>query len=185
MSYLTAAVVLIGILGIANLLIMLALARRMREYGDLLSKRITAGSGRPPAYRLPPGTKVAEFAAATLNGGDVSLDSLSGSRMLAGFFSPRCGPCHEQVPAFTDLAKSVRGRGEQVLAVVAGQPDDTAEFAAGLNDDAIVVVENPQGPVSSAFSVHGWPSFYWVDPNGTVESSAPTVAMLMPALAAS
>jgi peroxiredoxin len=123
------------------------------------------------------------FSADTTSGGAVSLAGLRGSRALVGFFDPGCAPCHEQVPEFVELAKTLPGGPSQVLAVVSGRPDQAAEFAARLDGVASVVLENSEdgrmGPVAHSFSVFGWPSFYLLDASGTVESSAPSISMLL------
>jgi peroxiredoxin len=178
MSYLTAAVVLVMVVCAVNLLLAVALARRARQYGDLIASRLPFGSQGP--YRLPPGSRIRGFSATARDGAAVSLDGWSGNRVIAGFFSARCAPCHAQLPAFAELAKATPEDEWRVLAVVSGVPDETAEFATALDGAASVVIEEPRGPVATAFSVHGLPAFFLLDPDGKVESSAATVAKLMP-----
>jgi thiol-disulfide isomerase/thioredoxin len=189
LPYLTAAVVLVGILGLANLLFVIFLARRIRELGTAPAAASDAGP-RPPGYahRALMGQKPGQFQAVTTTGRTVSPDSLSGGRALIGFFSPGCGPCHEQVPDFATLAKTMPGGPDQVIAVVSGPPHRAAEFAAELEGTASVVLERSTqgalGPVARAFNSYGWPSFYMLGADGTVESGGASVSRLMTVLAA-
>jgi thiol-disulfide isomerase/thioredoxin len=118
----------------------------------------------------------------------VSPVDLSGNRALVGFFDTGCAPCHDQLPEFIELAKTIPGGPSQVHAVVSGKPDMTAEFAGRLEGVASVVLENPAtggiGPLAHSFSAFGWPSFYLLDSSGTVESSAPSISMLLAPVAA-
>lgn len=179
MPYLTAAVALVGVVAIVALLLVIALARRIRELGA------PAGSLQPDqmpaAYEMQVGSRPPDFRVDTLSGGTVSLDGLSGDRALVGFFLAGCTPCNRQLPTFVELAKTILGGPDQVVAVLSGMPDKTSEYAARLDGVASIVLESPradEGTISRAFSVSGWPSFYLLDPTGTVEASAPALSML-------
>jgi thiol-disulfide isomerase/thioredoxin len=181
LPYLTAAVALAIILGIVNLLFMLALTRRIRAAGAGPVIDMPPGSS-PPAYRLPPGSKPGYFEAITTAGALVSPVSLAGGRALVGFFAPACAPCHAQLPGFVELAKTVPGGPSQVLAVVSGVPEVATEFASGLADVASVVLEHgtrgAMGPVEHAFASYAKPTFYLLAPDGTVESGGVAIAAL-------
>lgn len=183
MPYLTAAVVLVGVLGIVNLLLVIALARRIRDIGTAPATDIQPRH-RPPVHQRLRGSKPAPFEAVTTTGEAVSL---AGGRALVGFFSPGCGPCHDQLPDFAELAKSIPGGRSQVLAVVTGPRDMAGEFAAKLEGIASVVLEQPprgtRGPVAQAFDSYGWPSFYLLAADGTIESSGVAISQLMANLA--
>jgi hypothetical protein len=71
-----------------------------------------------------------------------------------------------------------------VLAVIIGRngdPDSAATFVEELAGTASIVLEALRGPLQTSFSVSGYPSFYVLDERGRVESSAPTVEMLVEA----
>jgi len=95
-----------------------------------------------------------DFRVDTLSGDTVSLDGLSGDRALVGFFLAGCTPCNSQLPTFVELAKTILGSPSQVVAVLSGMPDKTAEYAARLVGVASVVLESPradEGTMSRAF----------------------------------
>lgn len=154
MSYLTAAVVLIGLLCVFNLLLTLGLIRRLKQLGGA-----SAGHVGPP-IALGPGSPVGEFAAATLDGEQVSHETVEG---LVGFFSAGCEPCHKLIPGFTAQARAL-GR-ENVLAVVAGED---AEAVEALSPVARVIVEDFEGPVAGAFQNTWTPALYLLGSNHRV-----------------
>src|SRR6266853_1782230 len=66
------------------------------------------------------------------------------------------------------LARTIPGGAGQVLAVIAGEEKDAAKFGAELGEVASVVIEPGHGPVATAFSTYGRPSFYLVGADGRV-----------------
>ncbi|SNR41428.1 peroxiredoxin family protein [Actinomadura mexicana] len=146
MPYLTAAVVLIGLLSALNLVLTLALIRRLRGHGAA-----DPGHAGPP-MALRPGSQVGDFTATTTEGEPVSQTNLPG---LVAFFSANCDPCHELAPRFAALTT-----GLPRLAVVTG---DDPELVAVLSPSVRVVVEDHDGAVSSAFQNTWTPALYIVD----------------------
>ncbi|MGI5418326.1 TlpA disulfide reductase family protein [Actinomadura luteofluorescens] len=146
MPYLIAAVVLIGLLSALNLVLTLALVRRLREQGA--AHRGHAG----PPMALGPGSQIGDFTATTTEGEPVSPADLPA---LVAFFSANCAPCHELAPRFAELTT-----GLPRLAVVTG---DDPELVAVLSPAVRVVVEDHDGAVSSAFQNTWTPALYIVD----------------------
>jgi hypothetical protein len=156
--YLVAAVVLVGLLCLLDLLLTVGVIRRLRQHTELLNK-LQAGPGGPmPDVMLPAGSAVGEFAATTTEGDPVSRELLAG-RTLVGFFTPGCEPCKEKLPTFIEVAPGISGGPEQVLAVVVASAEEGAETAARLAEVARVVVEPYDGPVVKAFGASGFPAF--------------------------
>ncbi|MFI7639619.1 TlpA family protein disulfide reductase [Nonomuraea sp. NPDC049400] len=156
MPYLIAAVVLVGLLGLANLLLLIGVIRRLRKL-----------QAAPPMMQegLAPGERIPDFAATTTDGEPISASFLEGSA-LVGFFSPSCQPCRELLPKFIEWAERIS---DPVLAiVVAGPQDDPAAYIARLAKVARVVQEEPQGPVQQVFKVSGYPTVIATDVTGTV-----------------
>ncbi|MCF6471904.1 TlpA family protein disulfide reductase [Nonomuraea sp. MG754425] len=159
MEYLAAAVVVVGLLCMVNLLLMVGVIRRLRK----LAAR--------PAYGLPPtdglavGERMPEFAATTTAGEPISHDLLGGPA-LVGFFTPGCEPCQELLPRFVARAREFHG--QALAVVVATSAEDAAEEAEHLAGVARVVVEEPGGALQDAFSVSGYPTVYVIDADGAV-----------------
>ncbi|MFB4314951.1 hypothetical protein [Actinomadura sp. 21ATH] len=146
MPYLAAAVALIGLLCVLNLVLTLGVIRRLRER--------EAGPARHagPQPGLEPGERIGDFTATTTEGEEVSRAGLIG---LVGFFSAGCEPCHELAPRFARLAT-----GLPRLAVVTG---DDPELVAVLSPAVRVVVEEHDGTVSGAFRNTWTPALFLVD----------------------
>lgn len=159
MPYLAAAVVVVGLLCLVNLVLTLAVIRRLRAHTTRLAE---LGPARPPS--VLPGTAIGEFSATALDGGSVSRAFFSGTSVVA-VFSTECASCHERLPEFT--AYLADARPERVLAVVAGDPGEAGQFTDVLGT-ATVVVEPMGGPVSRALQVSQFPSFLLVDGDGVV-----------------
>lgn len=175
MSYLAAALAIVSVLCVMNLLLLFLVMRRLREHGERLAK---LPRYRPMLQRLTAGTKVQEFTAISTTGESRSLAEMTSSRSLVGFFSIGCPACHDQLPGFIKFAKTIPGGTAQVLAVVIGAEKQAMDFAAGLAEVAAVVIESLHGPVATAFSVPALPSFYLVGADGRVEASGMAMEMI-------
>ncbi|MFI6977015.1 TlpA family protein disulfide reductase [Embleya sp. NPDC050154] len=166
MPLLIAAVVLVTVLCLLNLLLTFGVVRKLRA-------RRGQGHGGHDAdiadLVLPVGATVPAFAAVTTAGEAVSRDGLGA--VLFGFFSPGCPACAERLPLFVKAARKAGGEGRRVLAVVHGDEADTREQVAALTAVARVVVEPADGPLGRGFAVAGYPVFGLLDANGTVTAS--------------
>jgi hypothetical protein len=165
MPILIATVVSVALLGLLNLMLTLAVIRRLRVHTTQLAA-LTRGS--PDLALLPAGTPLP-----ALPGPDPA-----GLRLIA-FLSTTCDVCHEQVP---DLTRFLAAHGiarSAALVVVVGAVDDPAgqRLANPVDAVATVVREPSDGPVTSAFGVHLFPTFYLVD-DGVVRSGAVAVSQL-------
>ncbi|MGJ6963784.1 peroxiredoxin family protein [Streptosporangium sp. G11] len=145
MPYLAAAVVLLGVLCLLNLLLTIGILRRMRAQAVLAN----------PLSALGPGSSIGEFGAVTTHGEPVSHDTLTG---VVGFFSADCEACHELLPRFVEHARKL-GR-ENVLAVFGG--DDEAAVRALTPVARVVVADRDGGPVARAFQNTWTPALYLV-----------------------
>jgi hypothetical protein len=167
--YLVAAVVLVGLLCLLDLLLTVGVIQRLRQHTELLNKLQAGPAMAMPDVMLPAGSEVGEFAATTTDGTPVSRELLAG-RTFVGFFTPGCQPCKEKLPTFLEAAPAFSGGREQVLAVVVAGPEEGAETTAQLNPVARVVLEPPDGPVAKAFGTTGFPAFGLVDGRQVIAS---------------
>lgn len=127
MPFVVAALVLLGLLCLVNLLLTVGILRRMRA-------QAAAGSG--PLFALRPGSAVGEFAATTTDGEPLTTATLDGT---VAFFSADCPACHDTLPDFLAYARE-QGR-DRVLAVVGG---DDADTVRALAEVARVVAGGPR-----------------------------------------
>jgi hypothetical protein len=160
MSILAAAVVVLTVLVVVDLVLTTAVIRRLRTYES------GGGSvGAPPeTIDLAVGAEVPEFA-----GDGVDRAALHGRRTLVGFFSTTCQPCT------TEAAELVRREPGLTAAGITAVPvlmmnggTDPNGLAAVLAGAGPVVAEPPGGAVATAFGAKATPSYVLVDPDGRV-----------------
>lgn len=180
MSYVLAGAVLVGLIGVLNLLFTFGVVRRLREHERLLAERAAGGLG---AEVMPAaGSGVEDFAASTIEGDRLSLAELAG-RTVVGFFSTSCAPCRERLPAFVEYVAGFPGGRDRVLVVVVAEPGEAELFVAQARSVARVVVEPIGGPVAAAFGVRGYPTLAVVE-DGVVVASGPDLDVLLAVTAA-
>lgn len=160
MPYLVAGVVFVGTLCAFDLILTLAVVRRLREHAALLEGR------QAEAPFTPVGTALPEFSASSLDGTALTRAFFS-EPTIVGLFSTTCAACRERLPEFADRIRDA-GR---VLAVIEGDRDEAEPFIAALSPVATVVVEPVNGPVTTAFGRPASPSFYVVGEDAVVTSS--------------
>jgi peroxiredoxin len=167
LPFLVAAVILVGMLCLLDLLLTFGVIRRLREHTTHLEKLLSNVRLDEPLRR--PGERVDDFAATTADGEPVSRDLLSGETVVA-FFSPTCGPCKEKASAFAEQVRSRSLDRQQVLAVVAGEDEgEGAEMARTLASAGRVVMDGAgEKSVADAFKVSAFPAFCLIDAEGVV-----------------
>ncbi|TYB53467.1 redoxin domain-containing protein [Nonomuraea sp. PA05] len=166
MSFLVAAVVFVGLLSAVNLLLLLAVVRRLREHANVLRAVVS-----PPAF-TPPGTRLPDFTATDTTGAAVSRATFeaAGGTTVVGMFSTDCSACDEHLPEFAERVRHL-GRG-RVLALVVGGGPKAETFTTALAALATVVTEERDGRLYTAFGRPPFPGFYLVDGAGAVTASA-------------
>ncbi|ONI76589.1 hypothetical protein BWI15_04630 [Kribbella sp. ALI-6-A] len=177
-TFLTALVVVVGIVGVLNLLLLFGVIRRLKEHDQAIAKIPYSAMQSPPAESMrAPGSEVDEFTAVSTDSVPVTKESLT-AETLVGFFSVSCAPCIESAPKFAAHAAGVPGGKDSVLAIViADGDDDASEIVGVLGGSARIVVEGYEGPIATAFGVTAFPT-YGVVAGGTITASAIEFATL-------
>ena len=144
-----------------------------------------AGAARPPSSRdlLAVGRQAPPFRLRTPTGDAVSLADLRGKAVLLEFFATWCPHCAAEAPHLRKLAESlppskyafvsVNGSNERAATVFAYHVYFGLPFPALLDPDP---KEEPppfpehgsRGPVSRAYGVGYFPTFYVIDPQGRI-----------------
>jgi hypothetical protein len=158
---LTAAVILVGVVALLDLILTVGVIRRLREHTALLSN--PPGAGGPRFMEV--GQEIEAFATVTIDGQPLGRDTFSGETLI-GFFTPQCQPCKAQLPSFVDYARSTPGGPTRVLAAVIGEDDEVADMVTTLRPVAQVVVESRGGPLVTAFHIRAFPTVAKVAPDG-------------------
>ncbi|MBG0821548.1 redoxin domain-containing protein [Planomonospora sp. ID91781] len=157
MPYLTAAVVLVGLLCSANTVLLLGVVRRLREHENRLPPPAEPSLGLPAL-----GSALPSFASVTTAGEPVTSANLPLPAVVA-FFDVACEPCRDKAPRFARELSDHPGL--NALAVVIGE---AGAMSATLEAACRVVVEPSDGTLVRAFGVRGFPAMCLLDERGVV-----------------
>lgn len=164
MPILIAAVIVVGVLCVLDLLLTMGVIRRLKEHSAMLADR-APGSPGPPVIGLVKGEAPGAFSADTLDG--TRVDNSTGLRLIA-FFSARCSICPERVPPLLDYLAAHQISRADALAIVVGDREAPPPYTESLAEFAQVCVEPEDGPTAKAFSVAGYPAFCLLGADGMV-----------------
>jgi thiol-disulfide isomerase/thioredoxin len=155
-------VAVLTVVCLVNLLLTVGVVRRLREHADLIAR---SSSAPPPPLR--PGSPVPGFA-------ELAGVEAGSEETVIGFLSPGCEPCRTLLPGFLERAGAVGSS----LAVVVGGAELAREYTDRLTPHVKVAVEEMGGPLTSAFQVTVFPTFFVVASDGTVLGSGNGLAAL-------
>ena len=79
---------------------------------------------------------------------------------------------------FTAYASTLPGGLDRALAVVVGNGQEAEQMASQLGEAARVVVEQPGGPIATAFAVSGFPTVFALDAEGAISAAGFTLDKL-------
>ena len=157
-----ASVVALAVLTVINLLLCLAVVRRLRAVEESIR---ASGPPDTPA----PGTVISGFTATTTSGAVLSSEDLGRNESFVGVLSVGCPACEEFA---AELNRGIRSLPEHaVLFVAAGADVDPGPMVRQLGTRAAVVVTAEDGPELSAFGrITAFPTFMRIE-RGVVAAS--------------
>lgn len=149
--------------------------------GEVEGDAADAGDAQSNPDLLEPGTQAPTFSLQTPTGDAVSLDSLRGKAVLLEFFATWCPHCQAEAPHLAKLARELKPKGVEFVSVNADSETAPSVFAYhryfGLPFPSLLDPGQPagsftqqggRGPVSTAYKVGAYPTFYVIDPQGKV-----------------
>lgn len=161
MPVLIAAVVLVGAIAVLNLLLTMAVIRRLRRY--------EAAQGAPlPDSGPKVGATIPEFSGETLSGETVATTDVSSAEAVFAFLSTTCSACPTSLPYLVEYAQARELKAAQVVAVIGGEQADAGEFLDALAGKATVIMEAAMGPITQSFDVSAFPTFVMTNAEATV-----------------
>jgi hypothetical protein len=166
MGFVIAAIAIVGVLCLLDLLLTFGVIRRLREQTDIINV-VNAGRARGTTLGMAPGEAPAAFSAATTEGAMVS--GPAGLRLVA-FFS-RCSICPERVAPFADYLTANRIDRDSVLVVSVGPGGEPQPYLSALAPVARICVEPDGGQIVKAFELSGFPAFFLLDAAGAVAAT--------------
>jgi hypothetical protein len=162
MPALTAALSVVGVLCLLDLILTLGVIRRLREHTEMLAE---VNGGPPPVMRIQVGSSPAHFSAIAADGGLVS--GASGLFVVA-FFSSSCPICPERVEPFARYLTNSDVPPDRALVVIVGPVSDPPPYRDRLAAVARLVAEDVDGEISRAYQVVAFPAFALMDGTGNV-----------------
>lgn len=167
MPVVIAAVVIVGLLCLLDLVLTFGVVRRLREHTELLRNRQLADT--PAVIGLHTGQMPEGFTALAEDG--AVIGGPAGLR-LVGFFSGTCPACPGRVAPFIDYVQANKMARDDVLVTLLVAADAAAPPYLSLLAEVARVTVQPEGSqVIKSFGVVGYPAFCLLDADGTVVAS--------------
>lgn len=186
MRFAVVGLVLVGVVGALNLVILLVVLRRWRELeppGGDGHQHGSGGAGRQTGIRA--GDRLPRFSARAVDGARVTERDLLGQEVLTGFFSLTCKACVDAVPLFAGHAERLRASGGTALAIVHGVDAAGSELAGLLTAAAdIVIAEDATASLSQRYGARNYPSYARYGPDGVATAAGAGVSALRAELVA-
>lgn len=109
-----------------------------------------------------------DFTLLSIEDEEVQLSDLRGQAVLINFWATWCGPCRIEMPALQERFERYQEEGLVVLAIDFDEPPEEVEFFSdefGLTFDVLL---DPGGEIQSLYRILGYPTSYFVDPEGII-----------------
>jgi thiol-disulfide isomerase/thioredoxin len=111
------------------------------------------------------------FALTTLDGQQITMDSLQGKVVLIDFWATWCGPCREALPHIREIARKFAGQPLLVLSVSMDSGD--AEWKDFVSKNGMTWPQYRDGrftgPMATRFAVTAIPATFSIDADGVLE----------------
>lgn len=161
MPFLIAAVVLVGAITVLNLLLTMAVIRRLRR-NEAAQNVPLPDSGPKLGAPLP------AFTGEAVSGETVVTTDVSGAEAVFAFLSTSCSACPTALPHLVEYAQARELKAAQVVTVIGGEQADAAEFLDALDGKSVAIMEELMGPIAKSFEVSAFPTFVMTDAEGRV-----------------
>lgn len=114
------------------------------------------------------GRVVPAYAAPTLAGEAVSLESLRGEVVLLNVWATWCYPCRKEMPSFEALHRELVDQGLKVVAVSIDRSGAAGEIESFLEEHGITftILHDPDMNVGKTFRTIGVPETFLIDRHG-------------------
>jgi peroxiredoxin len=158
---LLASSILLWVLTLANLLLTLALIRR-----------VNAGTRSSGEQRLKVGTAAPDFTASTLQGETITRATCAGRNVAFLFISPSCQPCRDMLPTFEALGPKAARSGVDLVLVSNAEHEATSALADQFHLRLpVLVAPLSTNPFARDYLSTTTPSYCLVNEQGKVQSA--------------
>ncbi len=162
------ALVVVAAVAVLALCLVLVLARRLKTVTERVNMFLPASPGSLPH----PGTPIPDFSSVSSEGTSITHEDLTGEDRLIAMLTIDCASCHDQVPALRMIDDPAVRR---PIVLVIGEADRRSAMVSALGDSAVVIEEDDQGPIATAFDVSEFPAVMLIR-NGIIHSAGHGVA---------
>jgi thiol-disulfide isomerase/thioredoxin len=135
-------------------------ARNRPRAARFISEPSLARARMAPAFQLT-----------TIDGQEVSIDSLAGKAVLLDFWATWCGPCREALPHMKEIAKTFQGEALVILSV--SLDGDEGKWKTYVAENGMTWLQDRdggfEGPISRLFSVNAIPHTFTIDADGVLQ----------------
>jgi thiol-disulfide isomerase/thioredoxin len=116
-------------------------------------------------------TMAPPFMATTLDGREISMDSLAGKVVLIDFWATWCGPCREALPRIKKIAQKFDGQPLVVLSISLDSDEGKWKEFVEKNGMTWMQVRDGgfNGKVATKFGVNAIPATFSIDAEGVLE----------------
>ncbi len=110
------------------------------------------------------------YAAATLAGDTISLESLRGSVVLLNFWATWCAPCRYETPFLQSLAEKYEAEGLRVVGVSMDTGDAGKIIQEFVDEYGVTytILSDPQMAGMDIYQILGLPGTFLIDRGGTL-----------------
>ena len=124
------------------------------------------------------GTPAPEYSAETLDGREVSLESLRGKVVVLNVWATWCFPCVKEMPTLQHAYELLKDEGLEVLAVSVDAPVGSLDPVGNPGGDVaafvkemgltFTILRDPKRKIDSTFALIGIPSTFVINKRGSI-----------------
>lgn len=136
-----------------------------RDFPDYFMRQLTGESTRENSSGKPELEAAPQIDGTTLDGIELTSESLRGQLVVANFWFTSCGPCIGEIPELNQLADKFRGKA-RFLAFATDPPERVKQFLKDHEFRYEIVPSSRR--LARAFGVDGYPRHYILDRDGYI-----------------
>ena len=142
--------------------------KRIMMVGAVLATAACAASEMPAMPQM--GNLAPAYAATTLAGEAVSLESLRGEVVLLNFWATWCGPCRFETPFLQELFEEYDERGFEIVGVSMDTGDAADQVAMFVEEYGVsyTILHDSQMRGMEVYQILGLPATFLLDREGTL-----------------
>lgn len=125
---------------------------------------------------LQVGMPAPPFTTKTLDGKEISLQSLRGKVVLLDFWATWCAGCITEIPRLQSAKAKLTGRPFEILSISVDAERETLDFFLKTRPMPGILTWDEKGednPVAELYNVHGLPTWYLIDAEGIIRARDP------------